>query len=146
MRIMQHPGYGRNGCFTPGYIAALGRHKVAVCTSSIYGYALRKIVEATACGCYVLTDLPIDDVMPEIDDNLVRVSPNIPTDDVVDLIRSMIDAWEPERQRHFAEKAQSWYDYRAVGKRLAHDIEQLRGCHNVETQPEEPSGGVRSPD
>jgi hypothetical protein len=137
MRIMQHPGYGRNGCFTPGYIAALGRHKVAVCTSSIYGYALRKIVEATACGCYVLTDLPTDDVMPEIDDNLVRVPPGIPTDDAVDLIRSMIDAWEPERQRHFAEKAQRWYDYRAVGKRLAHDIEQLRGRYNVETKTEE---------
>jgi hypothetical protein len=146
MRIMQHPGYGRNGCFTPGYIAALGRHKVAVCTSSIYGYALRKIVEATACGCYVLTDLPIDDVMPEIDDNLVRVPPNIPTDDAADLIRSMIDAWEPERQRHFAERAQNWYDYRNVGKRLAHDIEQLRGRCNVETQPEESSSEFRSPD
>ncbi len=72
---VQHPGYHNTGSNTPGYLRQLSGYKVAICTASKFGYALRKIAEATACGCRVITDLPSDEVMPEIDGNLTRFSP-----------------------------------------------------------------------
>ena len=124
--ILQHPGYGRRQCFTPDYMEWLSYHKVAVCTSSVYGYALRKIIEATACGCSVLTDLPADDCLPLIDANLVRIDPDMPTPAVADLLDRMAMVWEPDRQLELSLLANSWYDYRAAGSRLADDIEDLR--------------------
>jgi hypothetical protein len=69
MNVLPHPGYGRTKCYTPEYLQQLSQYRVAICTSSVYGYALRKIVEATACGCVVITDLPVDDPLPGIDGN-----------------------------------------------------------------------------
>lgn len=121
-----HPGYRRDGARTPAFLKTLSRFKVAICTSSIYGYALRKLVEATACGCTVLTDLPSDDVLPGIDGNLVRVHPGWPTKRIAGILREMLENYDPERQRHFADVAQRAYDYRAEGVRLAGQIESLR--------------------
>ena len=73
-----HPGYHANGSFTPALHSRNStKFKVAICTSSTMGFALRKIIEATACGCRVITDLPAGEVMPEIDGNLTRVSSDI---------------------------------------------------------------------
>lgn len=83
--VLSHPGYGLKGCRTPQYLLALSRHKVAICTASMYGYALRKIIEATAVGCRVLTDLPVEDVLPEIDGNLVRISIDNSTAEIADI-------------------------------------------------------------
>lgn len=130
VRLLKHPGYHRNGCQTPAYIQGLAGYKAAICTASVYGYALRKLIEATAAGCVVITDLPASDPLPEIDGNLIRVRPDIPTPDLADLLRSVYAGYDPERQRHYAARALEWYDYRSMGVRLAADIEILRRGYN----------------
>lgn len=125
-----HPGYHRNGTCTPAYLDLMSQYKVAICTSSWFGYSLRKIIEATACGCRVITDLPTDELMPQIDDNLVRVHPDTTTKEVDELVRAMYDSYNPELQRMYAKAAQYYYDYRAVGMRLFADIEHFRSEYN----------------
>lgn len=127
-----HPGYHRDGCATPQYLQTLSRYKVAICTSSMYGYALRKIIEATACGCVVLTDLPTDEVLPEIDGNLVRISMEHLTY-LPDILNRLYREYDPDRQRQFAEAARWFYDYRRMGSLLANDIETLRLNYNKES-------------
>lgn len=125
-----HPGYHRNGSATPSFLRLLCQYKVAICTSSKYGYALRKLVEATAAGCIVITDLPQDEVLPEIDGNLVRVTPDFTPRRLGKIILTLINDYNPERQEFYARRARAWYDYRMVGRRLANDIETLRSNYN----------------
>lgn len=129
--LMRHPGYRRDGCATPHYLRELNKYKVAICTSSIYGYLLRKIVEATACGCIVVTDLPIDEVVPEIDANLIRVEPTITLTKLSQTLEALCNTWHEERQRRFAEAAKARFDFRVEGVRLADEIERLRSNYNV---------------
>lgn len=126
MTVLKHPGYHRNGCTTPDYIRELAGYKVAVCTSSAYGYALRKIIEATAAGCRVLTDLPVDEVMPMIDGNLVRIDPNDPVEKIGQAVRRMARDYDPAWQAYYAAAAVAYYDYRVRGEALPRDIEALR--------------------
>lgn len=126
INYINHPGYHLNGCATPAYLKTLSGFRVAICTSSIYGYALRKIIEATACGCVVLTDLPSDEVLPHIDGNLCRIHPNISSREVGLLCKKLANTWCSEVQRRYAELAQIYYSHISVGKRLADDIENLR--------------------
>lgn len=121
-----HPGYGRSGCRTPEYLELLSKYKVALCTSSRYGYALRRTFEATACGCVVLTDLPEDEELPEIEDNLVRIHPNTPTADILEIIARESNKYNPERQAELAEKAKRRYDYRFECELLAEKIGAMR--------------------
>lgn len=128
--VLPHPGYHRRGTATPQFLRTLSNYKVAICTASLYGYALRKIMEATACGCVVLTDLTYDEVLPGIDDNLIRVHPDTPTPVIRGLLRQACDNYEPERQCHYAREAVTLYDYRRIGWTLVKDIEtQRRGYH-----------------
>lgn len=129
--VLKHPGYHRKGTATPSFLKELSRHKVAICTSSIYGYALRKIIEATACGCLVVTDLPTDEVLPHIDGNLVRIAPNTPTSEVSELLKMLYAGYDADRQLHYAKQAKEFYDYRAAGVRLVEGIEQLRQTYAV---------------
>jgi hypothetical protein len=124
--LLRHPGYHRNGCVTNEYLKTLSKYKVAICTTSIYGYALRKIIEATACGCRVVTDLPIDDVLPHIDSNLIRIRPDASLRVINDMIREACMLYDPDRQQHMAEATKLHYDYRQEGTRLAQSIEHLR--------------------
>ncbi len=128
----RHPGYHSRGSDTPAYLKTLSRFKVAICTSSIYGYAVRKIVEATACGCRVITDLPSDDVLPEIDGNLTRVPSTIPTSEMNSLIRSLIATYDDTTQYGYVFCTKRYYDYRILGKKLAGDIEAI---HRSYTNP-----------
>jgi len=128
--VLPHPGYGRNHCYTPEYLTTLSHYKVAICTCSVYGYALRKIVEGTACGCIVVTNLPSDETLPGIDENLVRVSSDISTGEMGSLIKNLITSYNPERQAALAEVAKARYDYRTEGIRLAGAIETLRQSYN----------------
>ena len=129
--VLPHPGYHRRGCQTPVFLQTLSRFKVAICTSSMYGYALRKLIEATACGCTVLTDLPSDEVLPGgIDGNLVRVTPDFHPSRVANVLKEMLENWDAEKQQHFAELAKDWYDWRGVGSRLAADVESMRSNWN----------------
>lgn len=112
-----HPGYGLIGHRTPGFLKQITDFKVHVCTASVYKYLLRKIIESTACGCVVVTNLPEWDRVPEIDDNLVRVEEESPAG-LKQAITKALDMWDEPRQREFAEKAIQRFDYRAECKRL----------------------------
>ena len=121
-----HPGYGRTHCHTYDYLDSLGGYKVAICTASRFGYALRKIVEATAVGCKVVTDLPADEILPHINGNLVRVHNDATVEEVRDVVDKAVRAWTEEGQQYFAFKAAKYYDFRYLGQQLACDIETLR--------------------
>jgi hypothetical protein len=128
--VMTHPGYHRRGSNTPEYLKTLSEFKVAICTSSMYGYSLRKIIEATAAGCAVITDLPIDDIMPGIDGNLVRVHPNTSMDDLRDLIHDKIHTWDSHIQQIYAGIATWVYNYKLQTALLAEQIDALRNIYN----------------
>lgn len=123
---LRHPGYHVRGTDTPSYLKLLSQYKVAICTASMYGFTLRKLIEATACGCAVVTDLPIDEEMPEIDGNLYRVHPQTSTEEINELVQTLARTYNPEIQEQFAQKAQEYYDFRASGRRLVSDIEGMR--------------------
>jgi len=131
VEYLAHPGYHRNGCATRDYLMKLSKYKVAICTSSIYGYALRKMIEATACGCVVLTNLPEDEVLPGIDENLVRIPDTKNILEVAQVLQGIYSAYNPERQQELATKAKQFYDYRVLGTKLAQDIENLRRQYGV---------------
>jgi len=124
--VLHHPGYHANGAATPDYLQTLSGYKVSICTASIYGYALRKIIESTACGCVVITDLPADETLPEIDGNLIRVHPGITHRQLTDLIRVAVAEYDPELQEAYADAALKYYDYRNQAALLAANIETLR--------------------
>jgi len=117
--VLRHPGYGNRGAVTPAYCRELARYRVSVATASMYGFALRKIIEAVAVGCTVITDLPAYDVLPEIDAALIRVPSTINPPDFAAVIRAAVEAWDPITAAAWAAKARSFYDYRAIGRRLA---------------------------
>jgi hypothetical protein len=124
--VLRHPGYGLRGSFTDDYLKILSGYKVAICTTSIYGYTLRKLIEATACGCRVITDLPIDDPMEAIDGNFVRVHPSITNTEMTRLVAETIRDWDAAVQSRWAKAAVETYDYRVEGVRLAEAIERAR--------------------
>lgn len=127
---LRHPGYHRSGCATPSFLKLLSQFKVAICTASIFKYALRKMIEATAAGCVVITDLPEDDQLPEIDANLYRVPPNTSVEFMSQLVRRLINEYNPERQKYYADCAKTYYDYHEECKRLAYKLEELRRRYN----------------
>lgn len=128
--ILRHPGYHRRGTQTYQFMSLLSQYKVSICTSSTYGYALRKIIESVACGCVVVTDLPKEEVLPEIDEYLVRVDHSSSSPEILDCVREQIDHYDAEKQRAAAEAAKWFYDFRSVTKMLAEDIEHLRSEWN----------------
>lgn len=123
---LKHPGYHRSGSNTPGYIELLSKYRVAICTASKYGYALRKIIEATAAGCIVVTDLPQDEVLPEIDGNLIRVESGTSVYELNKILDTLYDHYNPRLQAEYAQKCLKYYDYRAMGVKLAADVETMR--------------------
>ncbi len=136
MTVLPHPGYHRRGCNTKEYIHNLSLYKVAICTSSIYGYSLRKIIEATAAGCRVITDLPIDDKLPTISDNLYHISPDTPTAKIRELVNYLCSTYDPDVQDTFSKNAVWFYDYKFQGKLLVKAIEEMRSSYNGITEPQ----------
>lgn len=130
---LRHPGYHANGHATPKYLKTMGRFRVAICTSSIYAYSLRKIAEATACGCRVITDLPVDDEMPFIEENLHRIDSGESTERIAELARELESSYSVEQQRALAFLAMSFYDYRDAGERLYNSIEEMSLEYNERT-------------
>jgi hypothetical protein len=122
--VLPHPGYGRTRCWTPDYLQTLSRYKVAICTASIHGYALRKIMEATACGCRVVTNLR--EHVPLIDANLVRVADDIGFPQLCDLLSSLDASWDANFQEQMAFLARERYEFREQGRLLAREIENVR--------------------
>lgn len=132
---LKHNGYRLNDWIVPQYLDLLSRYKVAICTASRYGYALRKIIEATACGCRVITDLPADEVLPEIDGNLIRVHPNTHVRFFPEIIQKAIKSYDAATQQDYAERAQLYYNWQESGRRLAKDIDALRMNYNAASTP-----------
>lgn len=123
---LRHPGYHARGQQTAHFLHKLSQYKVSICTASRLAYSLRKLVESTAAGCIVITDLPPDDPLPAIDGNLVRVHPDIKMPELRDLIDSLLAGYDEERQRHFASAAADYYCHLRRGRELAEGIEQMR--------------------
>jgi hypothetical protein len=124
--VLKHPGYGASGSHTPQYLKLLSTYLCSICTTSRFGYSLKKLIESVACGCVVVTDLPADDVLPKIDPALVRVHHDATVDEVAEVVSHALKTYDPDRQRYWAMKALEWYDWRASGLRLAADIERMR--------------------
>lgn len=124
--VRRHPGYNALGSHTPQFLRDLAKFKVSICTSSIYGYSLRKIIESVACGCVVVTDLPVDDALPEIDEALVRIRSDSRPEDVFELCRELENGYDADYREHFASKAVEFYDWRASGRRQIDAIEAMR--------------------
>ncbi|MEM2989751.1 MAG: hypothetical protein QXQ02_01045 [Halobacteria archaeon] len=122
---LRHPGYVNNYCYTYDFMNMLSRFKVSICTASKYGYALRKIFESVACGCVVVTDLPSDDVLPEIDECLVRISPSTSVNEVYEICKELEDNYDADKCKYYADKCKRYYDYRHIGRLLAYDIDRL---------------------
>lgn len=117
--VIPHPGYSNKGARTPAYCRLLGGYKVSIATASMYGFALRKIIEGVAVGCTVITDLPAYDVLPAIDGALVRVPATINPPELASVIAAAVLSWDPLERALWAARARLFYDYRALGRRLA---------------------------
>jgi len=122
---IKHPGYQSRRCVTPNFLKRLSQYKVSICTSSRYGYALRKLIESSACGCIVITDLPEDDKLPVIEENLVRIPSDISIGELGNLIKRLSESYDERKQKRIAESVKEYYDFRAVGARLSRSIEKL---------------------
>lgn len=128
--VLHHPGYHNKGSNTPSFLQLLSKYKVAICTCSMYGYALRKIIESVACGCVVITNLPSDEYLPDIDNALVRIPSDISIDDLSKIVLTQIREYDKEKQRHYAELCKVRYDFRFETSLLAMQIEELRRNYN----------------
>jgi hypothetical protein len=128
--LIRHGGYHTNGPDTPEYLEMLAGYKVSICTCSIYGYALRKIMESTACGCVVITNLPSYEKLPIIDENLVRIPNDFPIVNLSKLVWRLWKQYDFDRQMELSRKCVEWYDYKNTTSRLATDIENLRQAYN----------------
>jgi len=126
---LRHPGYKNNVPHTDRFLKSILRYRVSLCTTSIYGYCLRKIIESVACGCTVVTDLPVDDVLPHIDECLVRIHPDLSIKEIRILIRKLGAEYDPEKAEHFSNLAKTYYDYRYLGMKLAKDIDGHRNMY-----------------
>ncbi len=126
IELHEHPGYHADGPDTADYLFMLSKYKVAICTASIYGYALRKIIEATAAGCAVITDLPTYDVLPEIDGNLIRITPRVTLQEISRHVQRAVENYNPAVQEDFSRRAVEFYNYARRGRELAEAIDHLR--------------------
>ena len=128
LAVLKHPGYGNKGSAVRTYLEQLACYKVHVATASAYGFALRKIIESVAMGCTVVTDLPAYDVLPEIDGALIRVSRDLPAEHLRQVIADAASQWHSDERMAWAMKARAFYDYRAMGARLAARLKASAVC------------------
>ena len=127
-----HPGYGATRPMSPEYLQTLKSYKVSICTCSKYQFALRKIIEATACGCIPLTNLPTWDPLPVIDKYLVRVSMGDNSKDIIKLAELTVDLWTPELEAEMVKDTLAYYDYRNITNILDKNITELVIKHKEE--------------
>lgn len=129
--VLRHPGYGNLGPRTPAYLSHVAGYRVHVATASMYGFALRKIIESVAVGCTVVTDLPDYDVLPEIDGALVRVRPTAGTDEIKRALEQAVQSWALDARLVWAEKARRFYGHEAIGARLDRALAAAAARHEV---------------
>lgn len=126
LAYLHHPGYHRRGCHTPAYLAEIAKYKVHVCTTSMYGYCLRKIIESVAVGTIPLTDLPTDDILPHIQPALVHFSADNSIAEINDIIANLVSNYNIEERYYYATLAQTYYSHIYQTALLAQNIETLR--------------------
>lgn len=142
---IRHPGYGNRGTDTPNYLRRISGYKVHLATASVWSYALRKIIESVACGVAPVTNLPAEDVLPEIDGALIRLpaelvkqfpkqrGPSVPVSPIAlnrlrDIIRDAVSRWDRDERMFWAEKALRYYDWRVSGERLSNLMTASMTC------------------
>jgi hypothetical protein len=129
MQYIKHPGYHANGSWTGLYLQSLNHAKVSICTSSRYGFALRKIIESVACGAIPVTDLPVDDVLPHIDGALVRVPPDITTAELRAVCLRLEQTYDLHERRSLADTAKMFYSPVYQGTLLDANIHRLMATY-----------------
>jgi len=117
-----HPGYNNHGTDVNNYLKLISSYKVHIATASKYGFALRKIMESVACQCVCITTLPQYDVLPEIDDCLIRITNDIPLADLGIIIENAVRTYNPEKAKYYADKCLEYYDYRNLTKLIDKEI------------------------
>ena len=122
VHALKHPGYRQDGSHSNSFLHTLAGYRVAICTASAYRFALRKLFEATAAGCIVVTDLPAYDGLPAIEGNLIRVSPDIPTAELREVVQAAAAGWDLARQSAYALAAVNRYHHFAETARLAKEL------------------------
>lgn len=122
LSTMLHPGYRQRCCHTPEYLKSLAAYKVHIATASVYGFALRKIVESVAVGCVPITDLPEFDTLPEIDGALVRIRSSATIRDFRRIVQQQVDGYDSEQRIEWVRKCLAFYDWRTRGKDLSEKL------------------------
>lgn len=123
--VLQHPGYRVRRSHSAEYLKTLAQYKVHVATCSVYGFALRKIVESVAVGCVPLTNLPSFDVLPEIDGSLVRVASDIHAGSLRQSIHQQAAEYNTETRLEWARRCWEFYDWRVRGKALSQELTRI---------------------
>lgn len=121
--LMNHPGYANKGSATPRYLESISRYKAHICSSSVFGFSLRKIIESIAMGCVPITDLPKYDNYPYVNDAIERVPRGAPADLWAERAHRAAREWDFDKRKKFAELAREHYDYRAIGWNLSKALE-----------------------
>jgi len=68
--------------------------------------------------------------MDVVEENLVRVSPDISIPELSEILNSLYRDYDHERQVDLAKRALNRYDLVKVGQRFSQDIESLRNRYN----------------
>lgn len=118
IKVFGHPGYGNGGSHTNSYLEEISKYRVHIATASRFGFALRKIIESVAVGAVPVTNLPVEDLLPEIDGALIRVPFQANPSHLLHAVNRADEEWNEEDRRRWAIKARQYYDYRAAGLRL----------------------------
>jgi hypothetical protein len=123
--VLEHPGYGNQGSATSSYLRTIANYKAHLTTCSIYGFALRKIIETVAMGSIPVTNLPDTDRLPWIDKALWRLPANLSAREIAWQLRDAAHSWTIGERLDFAKLA-ALYDYRLRGLHLDAAISRFR--------------------
>lgn len=123
VETLYHPGYNNEGTRTYDYLVKLSKFKVHIATASRFHFSLRKIIESVAVGCIPVTNLPAYDVLPVIDQALVRVPDDISWQDLKEVVDKSEKSWDWDERRWWAEKCLDRYNYIHTGRLLDSAIE-----------------------
>jgi hypothetical protein len=123
--VLPHPGHHNRGVSTIDYLTRLVGYKVHIATATIFGFALRKIMESVACGCTCVTDLPATDALPVIDDYLERVPQGSSVSALRQCVSRSLADWNLEERKGMAEKALVRYDYHEVCRVFDEQVDEI---------------------
>lgn len=131
VEVLTHIGYGCIGNRNTDYLLKLCQYKVSIACSSRFGFSLRKLTEAAAAGCMVVTDLPKYDSLPWLDDALIRLPQGANLQHLQGAIDEAERTWTPEKAESFRALAMEHYDWQTNGTELSETIIKVASqCSN----------------